>query len=111
VPFIYPIHDAPLDFQRWTIYGLRELAHQYDFEIKEEVASSGPMETAALISNIAMGKTILNWLKQKNPAAVLILLYPLFVFLFNILAWVLTFISPKEDMMPKGYRLVCVNHK
>ena len=25
VPFLYPIHDAPLDFRRWTQHGLRGL--------------------------------------------------------------------------------------
>ena len=31
VPFLYPIHDAPLDFQRWTEFGLKRLAKQHGF--------------------------------------------------------------------------------
>ena len=29
VPFMYPIHDAPLDFHRWTKFGLRGARCQY----------------------------------------------------------------------------------
>ncbi len=37
VPFIYPIHEAPYDYQRFTLYGLRRLfEHFFDIEeIKE----------------------------------------------------------------------------
>ena len=28
VPFLYPIHDAPLDFHRWTEFGLMQILEQ-----------------------------------------------------------------------------------
>lgn len=36
VPFLYPVHDAPLDFQRWTSHGLRQQIAQQGFVLKEE---------------------------------------------------------------------------
>lgn len=38
-PFIYPIHDA-VDHHRFTIYTLRSLAHEHDFEIMR-ISSQG----------------------------------------------------------------------
>jgi SAM-dependent methyltransferase len=45
VPFIYPLHDAPLDFHRWTRYGLRQAAKQRGFTIESESAIGHPLET------------------------------------------------------------------
>jgi len=45
--FIFPIHDAPNDFYRYTKYGLRHLLHSFDItELKEE---AGTIETLAII--------------------------------------------------------------
>lgn len=111
VPFIYPIHDAPLDFQRWTIHGLRELASKFGFEIKETVTFGGPLETAALLTNIASSKTLLECIKQRNPVAILVIFLPFSTFIINVLAWFFTMISPNDYIMPRGYQLVCVKNK
>lgn len=105
VPFVYPIHDAPLDFQRWTIYGLRELARKTRFAVDEEVPLGNPLESAALLANIAITKTILNWINRKNPLALSLILLPVVVFFINILAWALTKITPQDAFMPSGYRM------
>ena len=69
VPFLYPIHDAPLDFHRWTRFGLLQAAEKHGFRIAQEKFIGHPLETAALNTNIALSKTVINWLKQKNPLA------------------------------------------
>ncbi len=33
VPFVYPLHDAPFDFHRWTRYGLTRLLAFHGFEL------------------------------------------------------------------------------
>jgi len=32
-PFLYPLHDEPYDFFRFSLYGLRELLRQEDWQI------------------------------------------------------------------------------
>jgi len=59
MPFLYPIHDAPFDFQRLTIYGLHRMMDQHSFEIVEEQVYGSPLETAGLLANLAMTKTVL----------------------------------------------------
>lgn len=108
VPFLYPIHDSPLDFGRWTLYGLREILNRHGFSITEEKHNGNVLESAGLLMNIALSKTILNWIRKKSPAALLVILLPFIVFIINISTWLLTYISPADDMMPWGYRIVLV---
>ncbi len=43
VPFLYPTHEAPYDFQRLTHIGLRSLATRHGFEILDLAAEGGPL--------------------------------------------------------------------
>lgn len=108
VPFLYPIHDAPLDFHRWTRFGLERAAAGHGFRVAEERAIGAPLETAALNSNIAMTKAVLNWASAKNPLVVLGVLLPIVVPLVNVLAWLLSAASRDETMMPYAYRMVWI---
>lgn len=103
VPFMYPIHDAPLDFQRWTRFGLAQLGEKCGFHAQQTAQSGHPVQTAALVANIAWSKTILNWFKARNPLAILGLLLPVCVFAANVLGFIASALSPADDMMPHGY--------
>lgn len=110
VPFLYPVHDAPLDFHRWTRFGLLQAAEQHGFRISREVAIGHPLETAALNANIALSKTVINWLHQKNPLALAAILLPVVVPVINCLAWVLAALGRKDDLMPYAYRMVWIKN-
>lgn len=110
VPFLYPLHDQPLDFQRWTEYGLTHLARKHGFTVKDKQVYGHPLETAALLSNIALSKTWLNWLADKNPLLILGIFLPFVILLNNISAYVLALLSREEKMMPHGYRITLVKH-
>jgi len=109
-PFLYPLHDWPHDFQRWTLSGLETLVQQHGFTISERRVFGAPWETAAALTAIALAKAGLNSLRHRSPA---ILLMPLFVAgipLVNLLGWLLTRLLPADDFMPLGYRLTCVKN-
>jgi SAM-dependent methyltransferase len=108
VPFLYPVHDAPLDFHRWTRFGLIQAADQHGYQIAQEVAIGHPLESAALNANIALSKTVLNWVHGKNPLALLGLLLPVIVPVINVLAWLFGTLSRADDLMPYAYRMVWV---
>lgn len=106
VPFLYPLHDVPNDFHRWTIHGLRALAGRYGFSVEHEYVSGHPLESAALLTNLALSKTVLNWFRQKNP---LLLFAPLLLWvvpLVNLRGWLLARLSGAETFMPQSYRVV-----
>lgn len=106
VPFMYPIHDAPLDFHRWTRFGLERLARRAGLTVRDSVTIGHPLETAALGSNIAMSKTVLNWIAARNPLMLLGVALPVLVPAGNVLAWAAAKLSRSESMMPYAYRMV-----
>lgn len=107
VPFMYPTHDAPLDFHRWTLYGLQELARKTGFTVVEKTPMGTPLECAALMCNLAISKTVLGWIERKNPLAVFVLLLPIFVLSANLLAWLLpSRVEDEDGFMPHAYRMV-----
>lgn len=108
VPFIYPLHDAPLDFHRWTRFGLQRAASEAGFEVARETAIGHPLETAALAANIASSKTVLNWIQRRNPLALLAVGLPFLVLWRNSVAWVLAALSGADELMPYAYRMVWV---
>lgn len=108
VPFLYPIHDAPLDFHRWTSHGLNRAAGKHGFRVDVFEAVGHPVETAALNTNIALSKTVLNWIASKNPLAVAGLLLPLAILAVNGLSWLVAALSRPDDMMPYGYRMTWI---
>ena len=105
VPFLYPIHDAPLDFHRWTRFGLYRAAERAGFDVTHDIAIGHPAETAALSMNIAFSKTVLNWIAGRNPLALLGIALPPFVLIANCLAWATGRLSRDEPMMPYAYRM------
>jgi ubiquinone/menaquinone biosynthesis C-methylase UbiE len=106
VPFLYPIHDAPYDYRRYSKFGLNEMLSRHGFFIVRESFSGNLLESSAVISNIAMTKTVLNWLSQRRIASIFVFILPLYIILNNILNWILSKISPADDMMPLSYQMV-----
>ena len=106
VPFLYPVHDAPLDFHRWTRHGLEAAADHHGFEIQEAIAIGHPLETAALNANIALSKTVINWIRQFNPLALSVFVLPFAILLINSGAWFFALLGKRDDLMPYSYRMV-----
>lgn len=107
VPFLYPVHDKPQDYRRWTVFGLSRLLREHDFVIAEQETTGNPMETAALLLNIAMSKTVLQSVKRKHPLALLAVILPILVAFVNGAAWFTSLVGPRDDMMPFSYLMVC----
>ena len=108
VPFLYPIHDAPLDFHRWTRHGLELAASKHGFRIESQQAIGHPVETATLNTNIAMSKTVLNWISGKNPLALTAIILPFVILTLNCVAWIVAALSRPDDMMPYAYRMTLI---
>lgn len=111
VPFLYPVHDAPLDFLRWTRYGLLQAARKHGYYVEKELALGHPLECAALNTNIALSKTVMNWLQGKSIFALTATLLPFAILIINSLAWLGARLSKPESMMPHGYRMVWIKRQ
>ncbi|OGR07364.1 MAG: hypothetical protein A2511_05500 [Deltaproteobacteria bacterium RIFOXYD12_FULL_50_9] len=97
VPFIYPVHDAPYDFRRFTIHGLRVILNDHHFTVKQEVQYGNSFLVALQLMNLALLETGKNLCESNALCGILFsaLAYPLCL-LNNLLALPLTFLSPKS---------------
>jgi SAM-dependent methyltransferase len=106
-PFLYPLHDMPHDFQRWTLPGLETLVQQHGFAVTARQVFGAPCETAAALTAIAWAKAILDSLQHRSPAVLLIPLLVAGIVAVNLTGWLLKHLLPADDFMPMGYRLIC----
>lgn len=110
VPFLYPIHDAPFDFHRWTRFGLTQLAQRHGLQVVSELHIGEPVETAALLTNIAWSKVVLRWVRSGNPLMVLGLLLAPGIVLTNLIAALISKLSATDQMMAHGYLFILQKH-
>ena len=108
VPFMYPIHDAPFDYQRWTIHGLGQLMSKSGLKIVSMEAVGKPIQTSTMLLNISLVRLILNWYRSRSPKCILAIIFIPLIFVTNFAALVFSSISGSDEFMPHGYRLVSV---
>ena len=106
VPFIYPLHDAPLDFLRLTEFGVREFARKCGMAVEEEHLLGSGVETAGMLVNVALSRALIDWIERRHPAVMIGWLIPPFVCLINLLSRLLAAALPANRLMPRGYRVV-----
>jgi len=108
VPFLYPIHDAPRDFLRPTRYGLDYLAGRSGLALVSCTPVGTPLVTAALLANIALAKTAINWWLGRRVWVLLAAVFPLLILVNNLLARALSGVEPADDFMANSYHVVMV---
>jgi SAM-dependent methyltransferase len=102
VPFLYPLHDRPHDFQRWTEHGLREALDHAGLDAVEIEAVGQPTETAALLANLALAAGLAAALQRRSALALLLGAFMLLVPVINVLG-ASGRILIRGDAMPHGY--------
>ena len=107
VPFLYPIHDAPYDFQRWTYYGLVEILEKNNFDIQEIYPQGKISETFSLLASIGLAKIAIDSVKFSKIFITFIPLVSALILIFNITGLLLGMISRNRTFMPYGYLLIC----
>ncbi len=107
MPFIYPIHDAPYDFQRYTEHGLKEYLAVHGLQVTELLPVLTPIETASLMLCLAFADTAEQILLRRRWLLPLLPVLALFVLLANLVGKVLSWL-PATRFMPAFYRLLAV---
>jgi SAM-dependent methyltransferase len=102
-PFLYPIHDAPYDFSRFTQFGLQQMAAGAGLEIIRLTERGGAAEAAALLASLALAKTAVQSIGRPGLTALAALPLLLLVPLINVVGWFLSRIIPVKQFMPTGY--------
>ena len=104
VPFLYPLHDEPHDFNRWTHHGLTRLLEEAGFEVRQLEQSAGTLQSAAAVLCIALADCSLKAASRRSPALLLLPIVIALVPVINLLGWGLGALMPGSRIAPFGYR-------
>jgi len=110
VPFMYPIHNAPFDFHRFTRHGLQRALMVHGFDAESIQPRLRALEVGGLVTGLALGDACLRIWRRHRWASPIIPLLVSLVLLGNLLAWGLARLLPGSDFMPGGYQAVAVKH-
>jgi SAM-dependent methyltransferase len=105
MPFLYPVHDAPYDFQRYTGYGLAREIDSAGLVLDRIESSLGSAETAGLLGSLALGGMAQEALRRRSPALILLPILALALLTINLLAWLAGRILPSWPALTAGYSL------
>lgn len=104
MPFLYPLHDAPFDFQRYTEYGLRRDVEKTDLVVEELHRRGHAIHTAALLGCLALAGGVIQstgWRKALLTLAAA----PLILFM-NLAAWTLGLIWPSWEHISQSHTMM-----
>jgi SAM-dependent methyltransferase len=104
--FLFPIHDAPHDFYRFTKYGLRHLLRRFEgVEIAEETDSVGAL--AVLVQRMGMQAETLGAAPLRAVWLVAARVVRRFSFLITHEYGDSRRTTPETGIMTSGYHVVC----
>lgn len=103
MPFLYPVHDAPHDYQRWTKYGWLRSVENSGLEVVQVRQSGRALECAGLLVCLALAAPLQNLATWK--AALLAPFLAILLPTINLGAWALGRIWPQWQGMSTGFYL------
>lgn len=106
MPFLYPMHDEPYDYQRYTRHGLEREADKAGLSVEILEPSLGSSETAGLIMNLALAGMAIRSIEQRNPVVLLLPVVALTIPVVNVVSFFVSRIFPSWGALSAGYSLV-----
>jgi SAM-dependent methyltransferase len=106
MPFLYPLHDAPHDYQRYTVHGLARSVSNAGLVLQTSHAQGNAIRTAGLMMSLAIAGGITQtpgWL-----AALLLPLGLLFILATNLVATLLAMVWPNWPAVTQGFHVKAI---
>ncbi len=105
-PFLYPLHDEPYDFRRYTIHGLVNLLKKNDFEIVETIQHGNSITTVLQLINLSLLDTVKS-MSQNSMLLGLCIIPPVTIacLLSNFIS-LITFKLKSPSALLLGYTIV-----
>jgi hypothetical protein len=103
MPFLYPIHDAPHDFQRLTQYGLRRDLDQAGFDILKLRKTGHAVRAAALLLCLSLVGGMHARRRWSDYLRMPLALFGVLV--VNTVAMMVTWVTPDWDALGSGYEV------
>lgn len=105
MPFLYPIHDAPHDYQRFTIHAMTTYLDHNGFTVRALKPVLKPVETAALMNCLACADAIDTILQRRRWLVPLIPVLAFIVMCSNLFGKAMSWL-PGSSFMPTSYRVI-----
>lgn len=106
MPFLYPIHDAPFDYQRFTEFGMRRSLERAGFSVVVIRRTLRPVECAGLLMSLAIAGPLRN---KRGVGLFLSLLAAVpMVAAVNMGSWLLARVWPAWSHLAAGYEVRAV---
>lgn len=102
VPFLYPLHDAPHDYRRYTAPGLIQALSRAGLQPGPVLARNAGFKAVALLSAIACAEFIIGALSARRWRLILVPLLVLAIPLINMLGWALA-LTDTGKMLASGH--------
>ena len=108
VPFLYPLHDEPLDFHRWTRWGLHKIFENSGFNVNEIVPYGKAYETGSLLFILGMCKSVLDWWRKPSLLLIISPLIIVVIPVINLIAALISIFEKDQGFMPYSYFCVLI---
>lgn len=103
MPFLYPLHNEPFDFQRYTEFGLRRDMARASLEVVSLDRTGHAVRSAGLIMCLALAGGVES---RKGVSKILLLPFALLaIAMTNMLAWLTSLLWPDWKNIATGHRL------
>ncbi len=106
MPFLYPIHDAPFDFQRLTRYGLERDLRDIGLDLHRLERMGGALQTAGLLTCLALAGGLVDAIKTPSTRLLWAPLIIAIIPMINLIAALAQRLLPEWPGMCQGYWLV-----
>lgn len=106
MPFLYPVHDAPHDYQRWTEYGWRRSAIEAGLTCMRIRPTTTGLEAAAALACLSLAAPLEH--RHGFGKWVALLALGLLLPSINITAWLLARLWPAWPAASHGLRVELV---
>jgi len=103
VPFLYPLHDAPHDYRRFTAPGLIAAIRQAKMLPDMPWPLNAGFETAALLAAIACAEAVLGAWRQRRWRVLVTPLLAAAIPFINVTGWLFARICGGGPMMASGH--------
>lgn len=102
MPFLYPLHDAPHDYQRYTAPGLVHALERTGLTAGPLQPRNRGFEAAALLSAIACADAVVSAIQVRHWRLIFVPLLVLAIPFVNVLGWLLSPLSG-SNMLAGGH--------
>ncbi|MFA5983664.1 MAG: class I SAM-dependent methyltransferase [Methylococcaceae bacterium] len=103
IPFAYPLHDQPYDYQRYTEHGIAQRLKQAGFckIIVEEQGLAIQAATSLLV--LTLTQACIEAIAQKSWRVFFVPLIVLSLPFINVFGWLISTLYPVHHLMPSAY--------